>query len=398
MAFSKDKTIYCTQGPEQLAPMGLGKLTGLSFVFKDLFDVKGYATGAGNPAWLTSHSVALATSPLIQRLLAQGAECVGRVQTDELAYSLNGQNCHYGTPMNPLAPESIPGGSSSGSAVAVAKKDADFSIGTDTGGSIRVPSSYCGLFGIRPTLGALSLDHCFELSQSFDTAGVMARSLSVLERVFDQLKPEYQPVEFDGEAILEQAFMPYLDAQRKARVDTAFKYAKIEYSITDTLDNSVWNLEELSELFRTIQGYEIIQKHDIWLAEHGSTLDDAIQQRVSWSRTITRSQYQLALNKQQEFSRFVSTELLGDNNRILLLPTTPGAPPALDMDATRFASYRSELMGLTAIAGLCGLPQLHIPMSKLTYGPAGISLLGPANSEATLFALAKRLLNSGAQL
>jgi len=397
MAFSKDRTIYCAQGPEQLGPKGLGALTGLSFVFKDLFDVKGFVTGAGNPAWLNSHSAALTTSPLIEQLLNQGAESVGRVQTDELAYSLNGQNCHYGTPINPLAPESIPGGSSSGSAVAVAKKDADFSIGTDTGGSIRVPSSYCGLFGIRPTLGALSLDHCFELSKSFDTAGVMARSLSVLERVFDQLKLDYQSVKFDGEVILEQAFMPYLDAQRKARVDTAFKNAKLEYSITDALDNSVWNLDDLSELFRTIQGYEIIQKHDIWLKKYGSTLDDAIQQRVSWSRTISRSKYQLALEKQQEFSQFVSEELLGDS-RVMLLPTTPGAPPVLDMDATCLASYRSELMGLTALAGLCGLPQLHIPMAKLTYGPAGISLLGPANSEATLFALARRLLNSGEHL
>jgi aspartyl-tRNA(Asn)/glutamyl-tRNA(Gln) amidotransferase subunit A len=377
--------------------MGLGKLTGLSFVFKDLFDVKGFVTGAGNPAWLSSHKPALETSPLIQQLLANGAECVGRVQTDELAYSLNGQNCHYGTPTNPMAPNAIPGGSSSGSAVAVAKKAADFSIGTDTGGSIRVPSSYCGLFGLRPTLGALSLEHCFELSKSFDTAGVMARSLSVLERVFDQLQPDYQSVEFDGDVILDQAFMPYLDAQRKARIDTAFKHAKLEFSITDALDNSVWNLDDLSELFRTIQGYEIIQKHDVWLEEHGSTLDDAIQQRVSWSRTISLSQYQSALNKQQEFARFVSEQLLGNGN-VLVLPTTPGAPPALDMEATRLASYRSELMGLTAIAGLCGLPQLHLPMTKLTYGPAGVSLLGRANSEATLFALGKRLLNKEAYL
>jgi aspartyl-tRNA(Asn)/glutamyl-tRNA(Gln) amidotransferase subunit A len=133
-----DRTVYCQQGPDELLPAGLGNLTGLRFVFKDLFDVKGYVTGAGNPAWLATHQPAEGTSPIITELLAQGAECVGRVQTDELAYSLNGQNVHYGTPVNPKAEDCIPGGSSSGSAVAVARGEADFAIGTDTGG----PSGY----------------------------------------------------------------------------------------------------------------------------------------------------------------------------------------------------------------------------------------------------------------
>lgn len=397
MKFSKDATIYCSQGPDQLAPTGLGQLTGLSFVFKDLFDVKGYVTGAGNPQWLNSHTPAMNTSPLIQQLLASGAECVGRVQTDELAYSLNGQNRHYGTPTNPLAPNAIPGGSSSGSAVAVAKKAADFSIGTDTGGSIRVPSSYCGLFGLRPTLGALSLEHCFELASSFDTAGIMARSLTVLERVFTQLQPSVMATPFDGEIILDSDVLVYLDPQRKARMDTAFADANMTYSIVDTLEASQWNLPDLSELFRVIQGYEIILNHGAWLDDYEASLDDAIQQRVRWARTITESQYRLAQEKQRQFSQFMSLEWLGED-RVMILPTTPGAPPLLNMDPIALASYRSELMGLTAIAGLCGLPQLHLPMANLSYGPAGISLLGSANSEATLFALAQRLLSSKEQL
>lgn len=117
-----DQRIYCTQGPDYLPALKQGSLNGLSFVFKDLFDVEGYVTGAGNPKWLETHSKAESTSPLIISLLNAGAECKGRVQTDELAYSLNGINVHYGTPVNPLAPDCLPGGSSSGSAVAVAKR------------------------------------------------------------------------------------------------------------------------------------------------------------------------------------------------------------------------------------------------------------------------------------
>ncbi len=393
MKFSKDTSVYCTQGPLELAPAGLGALTGYSFVFKDLFDVKGFKTGAGNPAWLKSHPEAGATSPVIETLLSSGAECVGRVQTDELAYSMNGQNVHYGTPVNPLAPESIPGGSSSGSAVAVARKDADFSIGTDTGGSIRVPSSYCGLFGIRPTWGRLALEHCFELAKSFDTAGIMARSLPVLENVFQQLAPDAVSSDAGSEIKLDKAFLTYLGTERKQRLDQAFNQAGLSYTMTNVFERSKWELSRLSELFRTIQGYEIIQKHGSWLTEFGHTLDAAIAARVDWARTITEQQYEQALVEQQVFKHFIQSEWLADQS-VVILPTTPGAPPRLDIEPEPLAQYRSELMGLTAIAGLCGLPQLHIPMANLADGPAGISLLGNAGSEQQLFDLAKVLLNS----
>ncbi len=397
MKFTRDKSVYCTQGPESLAPTALGTLTGYSFVFKDLFDVKGYKTGAGNPVWLKTHAEAQATSPIIRGLLAAGAECVGRVQTDELAYSLNGQNIHYGTPVNPLAPDSIPGGSSSGSAVAVARKEADFSIGTDTGGSIRVPSSYCGLFGLRPSYGTLSLENCFELAKSFDTAGIMARSLPLLEKVCQQLMPDAKPLAKAAQIKLDNALIPYLGQERKQRLDQVCSKAGVHYSTLHALARSKWGFSELSELFRTIQGYEIIQKHDQWLGEYGETLDTPIQERVQWARSITQMQYEQALIQQQEFKHFIDSEWLSDNS-IVVLPTTPGAPPKLDMQADALAQYRSELMGLTAIAGLCGLPQLHLPMAKLSYGPAGISLLGARGSEQQLFDLAKVLLDSGEQL
>jgi amidase len=397
MGFMRDRTVYCQQGPDQLAPTSLGVLTGYRFVFKDLFDVKEYKTGAGNPAWLKSHPVAEETSPLIKGLLAAGAECVGRVQTDELAYSLNGQNKHYGTPKNPLAPDCLPGGSSSGSAVAVAKKEADFSIGTDTGGSIRVPASYCGLFGLRPTLGRLNLSHCFELSSSFDTAGIMARNLSLLGTVFGVLSPSSPLPSQVKSIVIDKSLLPLFGYERLTRLNRALDRAGYDYSITDVLTNPYWSRAQLSELFRTIQGFEIMQKHGQWLAQFGHTLDKPIRERVEWARTITSEQYQHACGQRQKFKQYVESEWLLAGS-VAILPTTPSGPPALTMPISELAQYRSDLMGLTAIAGLCGLPQLHLPMSKLSIGPAGVSLLGPVDSDLNLIELAKSMEFQGAGL
>ena len=160
-----------------------GSLAGLSLAVKDVFHIKGYRTGAGNPDWLRTHPAVETTAPVVQRLLDAGAHIVGKTHTDELAYSLNGENVHYGTPVNPNAAGRIPGGSSSGSAAAVAGGLVDFAIGTDCGGSVRLPASYCGIFGFRPTHGRIPLDGIVPLASSFDTVGWFTRNARLLEKV-----------------------------------------------------------------------------------------------------------------------------------------------------------------------------------------------------------------------
>ncbi|WP_417760839.1 amidase [Shewanella sp.] len=392
---ARDATVFCTQGPDGLAPTAAGVLSGFSFVFKDLFDVQGYVTGAGNPAWLQSHAPASDTAAIITRLLAQGARGVGRVQTDELAYSLNGQNIHYGTPCNPKAPDCIPGGSSSGSAVAVARGDADFAIGTDTGGSVRVPASYCGIYGLRPSLGKLPLAATFALASSFDTAGVFARQLPLLKRVYQSLTGEADvPVATRIGVLQSQLCDPYL-----ARLERFVKKAQQQYievsTVADELNAAA--LAELSELFRTIQGFEIIQTHAPWLQQHLDSLDPAIAARVQWSQSITPAQYQAGLQQQAAFkATFIA--LLRRCGGLIVLPTTPGAPPRLDTPAEVLAEYRSCLMGLTALAGLAGCPQLHIPLLDGTQQPYGVSLLGVPDSEMTLLNTALALVGEGESL
>lgn len=387
----RDARIYCSQGPDRLVAKAEGELSGLTFVFKDLFDVKGYITGAGNPTWLATHAQATETNLLIERLLAQGATCVGRVQSDELAYSLNGQNIHYGTPVNPIAPDCLPGGSSSGSAVAVANGEADFSIGTDTGGSVRVPASYCGLFGLRPTLGRLNLQHCFQLSESFDTAGIFSRDLSLLQTVFSLLTEQPMQGKSASKLYIDSCLLKDLTTERIVGLEKWAENAQITLLSSDIIAESGYSLSSLSLLFRTIQGFEIILQHDSWLQEYGHTLDPAILQRVDWARTITESQYQKAKAEQTDFQNYLCrafTQLDG----LWVLPTTPSGPPQLTLSGEPLALYRSQLMGLTSIAGLSGFPQLHLPMQGLTEGPCGFSLLGTANKEADLIATALNIL------
>lgn len=389
---SMDTRIFCQQGPMHLAPTQTGCLSGYRFVFKDLFDVAGYVTGAGNPQWLATHEPANETSPLITSLLACGAECVGRVQTDELAYSLNGQNIHYGTPINPAALECIPGGSSSGSAVSVASDLADFAIGTDTGGSVRVPASYTNIYGLRPTHGVLSLNAAFELAGRFDTAGLLAKRLNVLHSAFDALYPSDEPVNQIDSLYLDDAFLTLLGIERLERLENWCQASKIPLKRGAICQHSEWTPSILSEIFRTIQGYDIIQNHGEWLFHHGHSLDPAIATRVQWARQISEKDYGIALEQRATFSQWLHREIC-QTQSLWVLPTTPSGPPALDMQEPALAEYRSHLMGLTAYAGLASLPQLHLPMEHLSQGPCGISLLGAPYQDAELLTLATRLTN-----
>ena len=174
---------FCHDTHVALRGAPTGPLSGLRFAAKDIFDIEGHRTGFGNPTWLETHGPAGATASAVQELLDAGADLAGKTLTDELAYSLTGENRHYGTPLNPAATDRVPGGSSSGSASAVAAGLVDFALGTDCGGSVRLPASYCGILGIRPTLGRIPMDGIAPFSASFDVVGWFARDAGRLESV-----------------------------------------------------------------------------------------------------------------------------------------------------------------------------------------------------------------------
>lgn len=366
-----------------------GPLNGLRLGVKDLFDVTGIATGAGNPDWLRTHPVPQHTASAVQKLLDAGASLLAKTQTDELAYSLNGLNKHYGAPVNPRAPDRLPGGSSSGSAVAVAAGDIDIGLGTDTGGSIRVPASYNGLFGLRPTHGVIALDHTVPLAPCFDTAGWLTRDAATLQKAGEVLLPAQDVMAADKVRV--NVLIPTFAGEPLWQSDHnrwLLQQHDLLKPMRRILLTDAW-CATASNCFRVLQGREIWRTHGDWITQTSPDFADDIRARFAWCATLTATDEALALQTQQQLVADISRWF--DDADLVVMPTTPGAAPLLTADVGWMAQYRNHLMGLTAPAGLAGLPQLHLPALSDSGAPWGISLLGKAHHDRNLLQLAVRL-------
>jgi len=367
-----------------------GPLAGLRFAAKDIFDIAGFVTGCGNPDKARSQAPAERHAPVVESLLAAGAELAGKTITDELAYSLNGQNFHYGTPTNVNAPGRIPGGSSSGSAAAVAGGLVDFALGSDTGGSIRIPASYCGLFGLRPTHGRISLQGVMPLAASFDTVGWFARDAETLRRVGTVLlgggagnAQRWQRLLFAEDAFdlavpaAEAALGPLVERleQRVAPAETVLAAA-----LGDSLEDWMWH-------FRHIQAREITAAHGAWIAETNPTFGPESQERFDWAASITEAQAAPARELREVFAARL-TEMLGED-ALLCLPSAPGIAPLCTSDAEQLKAHRSAVLSLTSIAGLARLPQISLPLARVEGCPLGLSLIAPAGADEDLLAFAE---------
>ncbi|GFD68784.1 amidase [Alteromonas sp. KUL106] len=372
-----------------------GLLNGLSLAVKDLFHIKGLPTAAGNPDWQNSHPIPETTNSCVATMLAAGAKFKGKTITDELAYSLHGQNKHYAQLVNPAAPAHIPGGSSSGSAVAVSAHLADIGLGTDTGGSIRVPSSYQGLWGLRTTHGLIPCDTMVPLAPSFDTIGWMTRDLDTLQKVAkvclaDADNTSAMQNTIDNEpcfGIATHLFAgsahgllckPWLDKLAEHHKHVALSAEQLDLSLLQT-----------AATFRTLQGAEIWQQHGDWIEKTQPDIAQDIMLRLDWCKTITTHDIQQAKAQQSVVINHVNT--LFNEIDVLVIPTTPGVAPRCDADETTLANDRNALLALTAIAGLAGLPQLHLPLFTLHNAPCGLSLVGKKGNDLALLALAEKL-------
>ncbi|WP_333970049.1 amidase [Alteromonas mediterranea] len=365
-------------------------LEGLGLAVKDLFHIKGLPTEAGNPDWQASHEIPQATNTCVATMLNAGANFKGKTITDELAYSLHGQNKHYAPLVNPVAPAHIPGGSSSGSAVAVSAHLTDIGLGTDTGGSIRVPASYQGLWGLRTTHGLLPCDNMVALAPSFDTIGWMTRDLDTLQKV--------------AHTCIDNTKQSTIKANPRFGIATPL-FANTAHSsvcnkwLTELADNNrcVALTEEQLDLFklqtaatfRILQGSEIWQQHGEWIEKVQPDIAKDIMLRLAWCKTITTQDVTLAKAQQKVVIDHINA--LFNDFDVLVIPTTPGVAPRCDADETTLANDRNALLALTAIAGLAGLPQLHLPLFTLHNAPCGLSLVGKKGNDLALLALAKTL-------
>ncbi len=369
-----------------------GPLAGLTFAVKDLFDVAGYPTSGGQPFLLAMSGIKTTTAPTVQRLLDAGARFVGKTITDELAFSMNGQNAHFGSPVNGAAPDRITGGSSSGSAAAVSHGLCDFALGSDTGGSVRAPANHCGLVGLRPTHGRISLQGVLDLAPSFDTCGWFARDVPTFARVADVLLgADPAPLPVDRVRLLAPTDVwallspEVLEAQRAPReqVEALLGRATPLQVVLDDFESMYWS-------FRYLQGREAWRTDGALIERFAPPLGPGVTQRFAWAREVTDAQVDEATAFRARF-RIHLAELLGDDG-VLLMPTMPDVAPLVTADEAGLEDYRNQATRMLCIAGLAGFPQLSLPLGSRLGAPLGLSLLGPAGSDRSLVRLAERIV------
>lgn len=374
---------------------GTGPLSGLYFGVKDLFDIAGYPTGGGNPMLLALSGIKTQTAPTVQKLLDAGAALAGKTVTDELAFSMNGNNAHFGAPINGNAPERITGGSSSGSASAVSSRLCDFALGTDTGGSVRAPASHCGLYGIRPTHGRVSLESALALCHSLDTCGWFARDALTFARVADVLMaPDTTPLPARPRLLMPSDVWGLVDSAVRPAWDGALQQitqllgrAQDCTAVLDSFDAMYWS-------FRYIQGREAWMTDGAFISRYAPVLGPGVKERFDWSRQVTDAQVQQAEQFRTRFRQHLA-DVLGSDG-VLVMPTMPDIAPLRTADEASLEAYRNQAVQMLCLAGLSGFPQISLPLASRNGAPLGISLLGPAGTDRSLIAIAQQLAAAAA--
>jgi amidase len=372
--------------PPAEAHTGEGVLAGLSVVVKDVIDVAGAITGGGNPDWAEAHDPAIRTAPAVTALTRAGASLVGKGQCAELAFSLSGDNVHFGMPTNPAAPDRDPGGSTSGPASAVAGGLCDLGLGTDTLGSIRVPASYCGVYGFRPTHGRIAVEGVMPLAQSFDTVGLLAREPDRLRSAAEVLLGEtaVPPPSrlLISPLLLAAAESEIAEAARAVAGELADRLGG-ELSETQLLDDAP-SPEEAMTAFNILQGVQVWRNYGDWVESSSPSLGPDIAARLERAARFDPEDVAGAEPVASAIAAAVS-RLRPDE--ALVLPTTGTPAPGREADADERERARVSAGQLTSIATLAGAPAISMPLLRIE-PPVGLSLIGAPGSDLSLLAAA----------
>ncbi len=372
-----------------IAGAATGPLAGLTCAVKDMYDIVGYRTGGGSPDWLAAASEATSHAAAVRRILDAGATIIGKTICDEFFFSVTGANAHYGTPANPRAPGRLPGGSSSGSAAAAAAGVCDFALGSDTGGSVRIPASFCGIYGLRPTHGRVHLSGAMAMAPSFDVAGWLAGGPGVFRRVGGVLlEAASHPAAVDALVVLEDAF-EQADAAVAALLRTALAAMAADLPSPRSARVAAEGLDSWRECFRVIQGFEIWGIYGEFIERRRPRLGPGVRERLAFAAKVSQRDAEEARKLRARARDQVRR--LAKPGTLLVLPTAPGAAPRVDIPAEALEPFRANVMRLTCIAGLSGLPQATIPIGTVSGCPVGLSFLGWAGADEVLLDLAVRL-------
>jgi amidase len=375
---------------EPLLGRDSGPLAGRSFMVKDLFAIAGRKVSNGNPAWYAEAKGAPAPARAIQWLLDAGASLTGITVCDEFFYSLLGTNIHYGTPINVRAERHVAGGSSCGSAAAVAASMCDFALGSDTGGSIRVPASFCGLYGLRPTFERIDSFGATPMAPSYDTIGFVARDAELFRSIGRVL--------LTGDKV---------DADIKRLIVAEDMFARAETS----MDEAIWqvfsmigrslpqaerkiiagdDIEDWRNAFRAIQGFEIQSTLLPFALSHRDSLAPAIRERFEMAANITPAEVEAARAQRVEISKRMRG--IAQAGTVIVMPTTSEFPPERDIpDGASTVEFRSKTLASTCLAGHAGLPEISIPAAEAAGCPVGLSFIGWPGGDEALLDLAVRL-------
>jgi amidase len=377
-----------------LPPLGAGPLDGLRFAVKDLIDVAGHPTGCGNPTWRDTHPVPPVHAVCVEQLLQAGARCVGTTVTDELAFSLLGENYHYGTPRNAQAPDRVPGGSSSGSASAVSCGLAEIALGTDTGGSVRVPASNCGIWGLRPTHGVVSVAGVMPFAPTFDTVSLFAADGPTLTRAAAVLvNCEIPADEQPGTVHLLREAFELADPDVRAALQSPVQQLRerwgrrVRETSLQEIDGEAGAsaMEPWYETYRILQWAEIWSCLGPWITATKPSFGPAIAASFELARTLDRREIGPAVRRREQLYRRMAA-FLGPED-LLCIPTAPTPAPVKGSNLRREVSgmgYFPRALSLTSLAGIARLPQVTMPMGRVNHLPIGLSLLGRQGADGFL--------------
>ena len=366
-----------------------GPLAGLTCVVKDMYDIAGERTGSGNPTLLDVQPVANRHSAPIQKLLDAGATITGKTICEEFFYSVTGINAHYGTPINARAPGRVPGGSSSGSASAQGAGLCDFSLGSDTGGSVRVPASLNGIYGIRPTHGRIATEGVRDMAPSFDTVGWFASTPGVFRNVGSVLLDQRRaPAKIARVIFLEDAF-----EQADAKVGDLLRML-LEFMADDLPPVAHARIapdgfDPWREAMRILQAYEVWQTFGEVVRRHKPKFGPGVRERMEFAATVTKDAHdKAAAVRRKMVDHVLQTAMAGT---IMALPSAPSIAPRIDSSEAELDQFRTRVMRLTCIATMAGLPQISIPAGTVDGCPVGLSFIGWLGGDEELLDLAVTL-------
>ncbi len=380
-----------------IAPYSEGVLNDLSFAIKDNIDIKNQITGYGSPGWAETHHKPVVNAICLEQLLCQGGTLKGKAKSDELAYSLMGVNPFYGTPVNPKATDRIPGGSSSGSASAVASGLVDFAIGTDTGGSVRVPASNCGVWGFRPSHGAISVAGVLPLAPSFDTVGILAKNGQILETVMHVLLAEgysensYVPSVCFVDDVFQISDESVVQAASCIKNKIAYHFKNQTLGLADITGLSV---NELFLKLGFLLSTEIWNTFGTWVKNTKPELSPGVELSLSgYAESASRRDIQKNLFDKRLFQKRLNDFLCHGN--VLCFPTTVDLAPRLDDITPDFLAgdYVPRAMSVNAISCLSRTPQITIPIAEADGVPLGLSFIAGYGQDMMLIELCNKIYN-----